>query len=70
MENLIFTGAAVLALILFVWLGILLPASMAEDRNRSQFGWVLVSIVGTPLLAVLLLMSLGEKDAPKVAARR
>jgi len=48
---------------LVVWLFIFLPASMAERRNRSIFIWVLISLVGSPLLAVLLLLALG--DAPE-----
>jgi len=50
----------ILALTLTVWLYILLPAGMAERRNRSATIWVLISFVGSPLLAILLLMALGE----------
>ena len=49
------------ALVLFVWLCVLFPADLAEKRNRSQFLWVLVAIVATPLTAVVLLSILGEK---------
>ncbi|WP_136636896.1 hypothetical protein [Pseudooceanicola onchidii] len=51
------------ALILFVWLCVLFPAELAEKRNRSQFLWVLVAILGTPMVAVGLLLYLGEKKA-------
>ena len=44
-----------------VWLVILLPAGMAEDRNRSALLWVLVSLFGSPVLAILLLMALGAR---------
>lgn len=43
-----------------VWLLILLPARMAEARGRSAFGWVLVSLVFSPFLAILLLWLLGN----------
>ena len=49
-----------LALFLLVWFYILLPAGMAKQRNRSAVLWVLIGIVGSPLLAVLLLLALGE----------
>ena len=38
----------------------LLPARMAEARGRSAFGWVLVSILFSPILACLLLWLLGD----------
>lgn len=49
-----------------LWLFILLPAGMAKDRNRSAFLWVLVSLFGSPILAILLLIALGERppDGP------
>ncbi|MGH1457336.1 MAG: hypothetical protein ACRBBT_00390 [Paracoccaceae bacterium] len=57
-----FTGAIFfLAFIGFViWLYIMLPASMAKNRNRSPVIWVLIAIVGSPILAVLLLIAMGE----------
>lgn len=45
-----------------VWLYILLPAGMAERRNRSKLIWVLISLVGSPILACLLLLALGNSD--------
>ena len=48
------------ALVFLLWLYILLPAGMASDRNRSPFVWVLISLVGSPLLAILLLIALGD----------
>lgn len=52
---------AMFALLYFgVWLYFLLPADMARDRNRDPFVWVLISIVGSPLLAILLLTALGD----------
>lgn len=47
------------ALCFTLWIFILLPARMAEARGRSAFGWVLVSILFSPILACLLLWLLG-----------
>ena len=43
-----------------VWLFILLPAEMAEGRNRNQLFWVLVSLLVSPFIACLLLLALGQ----------
>ncbi len=57
----IFTVIAVVSMLVFiVWLYILLPADMARERNRDPLIWVLISIVGSPLLAILLLIALGD----------
>ena len=53
---------ALLALFVVLWLYILLPAGMAEPRNRSQLIWVLISLFGSPILACLLLLALGDAD--------
>ncbi|MBT8424377.1 MAG: hypothetical protein KJO67_05335 [Silicimonas sp.] len=57
---LIVIGLATLAFVF--WLYILLPAQMAGNRNRSALIWVLISLVGSPLLAVLLLIALGDAE--------
>jgi hypothetical protein len=51
---------AVLGMYLAVWLYILLPAQMAANRGRSQVGWVIFSLVFSPVMACLLLWLLGE----------
>ena len=48
-----------------VWLFILLPANMATARGRSAFGWVLVSVLFSPILACLLLLLLAENPNRK-----
>lgn len=53
-------AVTVIILALIIGLVVLLPASMARDRNRSALMWVLISIVGSPLLAILLLIALGN----------
>lgn len=52
--------AGIAALVLIVWFCILLPADMARERNRDPLIWVLISLVGSPLLTILLLIALGE----------
>lgn len=51
-----------LALFFLLWLYILLPAGMAERRRRSQLIWVLISLFGSPVLACLLLLALGDAE--------
>jgi hypothetical protein len=55
--NLLF-ALAVLALV--IWLAILLPAQMARERRRNPLIWIGISLVGSPLLAILLLLALGN----------
>lgn len=42
-----------------IWLYIL-PITMAGRRNRSGLIWFLIGLVGSPLLAILLLLALGN----------
>lgn len=51
-----------LVLVFVFWLYIIVPAQMARNRKRSALVWVLISIVGSPLLAILLLIALGKAD--------
>jgi hypothetical protein len=62
MESLFSVVVGLLALFFALWLYILLPAGMAERRNRSQLIWVLISFVGSPILACLLLLGLGDAE--------
>ena len=54
-EGLFFLIFGLAALYFTLWIFILLPARMAEARGRSAFGWVLLSIFFSPILACLLL---------------
>ncbi|MAO26230.1 MAG: hypothetical protein CMN19_01985 [Roseovarius sp.] len=49
-----------ISLVFIIWLAIFLPASMARTRGRSAVLWVLVSLFLSPLLAILLLLVLGD----------
>jgi hypothetical protein len=53
-----------LALIFGVWLYIFVPAKMAERRGRSAFGWVLISLIFSPLIAIIALWVLGHPYRP------
>lgn len=56
---------------LWVWLAILIPAGMAERRNRSVLGWVILSLTISPPIAIIALLVLGmanpvpEQDDPR-----
>jgi hypothetical protein len=53
----------ILIMAFMIWFVFILPANMARCRNRSALVWVLISIFGSPFLAVLLLIALGySKD--------
>jgi NADH:ubiquinone oxidoreductase subunit 6 (subunit J) len=65
MDNIFTVVIMIGALLGSVWFFVIFPAGLAEERNRSQVLWVTVAIVGTPLLATILLLILGEKK-PKV----
>lgn len=64
METLILyvLGIAAFGLMMWfiVWLAFLLPAEMARERSRDPVAWVLVSLLGSPFLAIFLLWFLGE----------
>ena len=62
MEYLVSLIFFLIALFIVVWLYILLPAGMAERRKRSQLIWVLISLFGSPILACLLLLTLGDAE--------
>lgn len=53
--------AVLLGFWFILWLYVLLPAGMARSRNRGTFIWVLIGLFGSPILAVLLLLALGER---------
>jgi hypothetical protein len=53
---------AALTVWIVIWLWIVLPYRMAERRKRDGFVWVAISIIGTPLLAILLLLVAGERE--------
>ena len=48
------------ALYIVLWIYILLPAGMATKRGRSAFGWAVLSLLFSPILACLLLLLLGD----------
>jgi hypothetical protein len=56
MEPLIFLLIAALAVYVYV----VLPVRMAAARGRSRVGWLLISLLFSPLVAVVGLMVLGR----------
>jgi len=42
-----------------VWLVFVVPDKMAVRRNRKPWIWVLISLLFSPVLAILLLLALG-----------
>jgi hypothetical protein len=49
-----------LLLVVLIYVFIVLPMSMAKARNRNRFGWLLVSLVFSPLVAIVALLVLGR----------
>lgn len=64
-------GAPVASMIMLLpFLGItiglfILAAVMARKRNRSVFGWFLLSLIIMPLMAILILLVIGPKNGKK-----
>ena len=54
----------VAAIVFLIWLVIVLPAQMASRRGRSVIGWILISVIFSPLLAIVLLAVLGPANKP------
>ncbi len=50
-------GAALLVFV--VWLYIFLPMEMAEERGRSAGGWLLLTLITSPVFTIIALMVLG-----------
>lgn len=50
--------------IIGAWIGLyVLTAVMAQNRNRSAVLWIILSILSTPVLAIILLLVLGKNDS-------
>lgn len=54
------------ALLFIIWLCIIVPMNMASNRNRSALGWVLCSLLVSPLVAIIILYAIGPAE-PKTA---
>lgn len=54
------TGILVVTGIIVVWLCILLPNGMARKRHRNGLGWVTISLVFSPIVAIVGLLVLGQ----------
>lgn len=64
-ESLVFSGFVIAATVLCFWLiwevAIVIPYDMAQERNRDGTAWVIISLIGSPFLAIFLLWWLGKK---------
>ena len=49
---------------LSLWFGV--PMRMAKARGRDPGHWALISLFGSPVLAIVLLLALDEKVRPNV----
>jgi zinc-ribbon domain len=57
--------------VLFFWFAFtLIVAIAAHKRNRSGFGWFLLSAVVSPLVAGLALVAVGRHDGPSSTMRK
>ena len=52
----------VAAIAFVVWLCVLVPMKMANNRGRSAILWVLVSLFVSPLVAIIVLYAIGEAE--------
>ncbi|MEN8935871.1 hypothetical protein [Planktotalea arctica] len=57
---LLILGGAWALFCLWLLLVVTVPSDMAKERNRDPFAWVLISLLGTPFLAIFLLWLLGD----------
>ena len=62
MEIVISLIAAAAALWFVIWLFIQLPYRMALRRNRDGYVWVAISLIGSPFLAIVLLLIAGDSE--------
>lgn len=67
MEMIIAIIGTGLGLYLVGWLYFWLPASMAEDRGRSAFGWVILTLFLSPVVTIIALLVLGPTVETAVA---
>lgn len=46
----------------FVWLWIIVPAKMAKQRHREPAIWIILSVIASPLVAIVALLAVGDAD--------
>ncbi|MBC6403748.1 MAG: hypothetical protein GDA39_08480 [Hyphomonadaceae bacterium] len=54
----------VVALLFVLWICIILPAQMATCRGRSAIGQVLISLISSPVVAIIALLVSGVPYRP------
>lgn len=60
-------GLPGLIFVLLVLALYVVTVQMAKKRNRSGLLWFVIALVGTPLLAILLLAAIGAKPAAQTS---
>lgn len=48
-----------------LWLWIIVPAKMAKKRHREPATWVILSVIASPLVAIIALLAVGDADERK-----
>lgn len=52
-----------LAVLFFLWLWVIVPAKMAKKRHREPAIWVILSVIASPLVAIVALLAVGDGDS-------
>ena len=55
-----------LAVAFFLWLWVIVPAKMAKKRHREPAIWVILSVIASPLVAIVALLAVGNKDKREI----
>ncbi|HCP82469.1 MAG TPA: hypothetical protein DIT67_13190 [Octadecabacter sp.] len=64
LNNIGLPGVILLLLVLLLFYA---PIHMARKRNRSGLLWFAIGFLGTPLLAILILIGIGDKPRSQTA---
>lgn len=52
-----------LAVVFLFWLWVIVPAKMAKKRHREPAIWVILSVIASPLVAIVALLAVGDGDS-------
>lgn len=53
-------GPLTVAFCIGLW--VIVPAKMAKKRNREPAIWVILSVIASPLVAIIALLAVGDAD--------
>ena len=54
-----------IVVIFCIWLWVIVPAKMAKKRHREPAIWVILSVIASPLVAIIALLAVGDADERK-----